>query len=104
MARPNYQGLVFQGLTKFLGRRPMVGAVVEFGTRGVHVRGALQLDQWLKFKAERDSERVRLLRADLHDCFVPVSANWRAQTTEQAISITQQAIDGLATWSLAAAA
>jgi hypothetical protein len=31
-------------------------------------------------------------------------ANWREQTTEQAISITQQAIDGLATWSLAAAA
>jgi Protein of unknown function (DUF2817) len=104
MARPNYQGLVFQGLTKFLGRRPMVGAVVEFGTRGVHVRRALQLDLWLKFRAERDSERVRLLRADLHDCFVPVSANWREDTTMQAISITQQAIDGLATWSLAAAA
>ncbi len=104
MARPNYQGLVFHGLTKFLGCRPMVGAVVEFGTRGVHVRRALQLDLWLKFKAERDSERVRLLRADLHDCFVPVSANWREQTTEQATSITQQAIGGLATWSLAAAA
>ncbi|MCA1453633.1 hypothetical protein I6F35_10470 [Bradyrhizobium sp. BRP22] len=57
-----------------------------------------------KFKAERKSERVRRLKADLHDCFVPVSANWREQTTEQAISITQQAIDGLATWSLAAAA
>ena len=34
MARPNYQGLVFQGLTKFLGRRPMVGAVVEFPLTG----------------------------------------------------------------------
>jgi Protein of unknown function (DUF2817) len=104
MARPNYQGLVFHGVMSFLKQRPMVGAVVEFGTRGARVSRALQLDLWLKFKAERDSERVRLLKADLQDCFVPVSANWREETTQQAISITQQAIDGLATWSLAAAA
>lgn len=102
VARPNYQGLVFHGLTQFLGGRPMVGAVIEFGTRGPHVRHALRLDQWLKFKAEADSERVRMLRADLHDCFVPVSSHWRGETTQQAISITQQAIEGLTTWSLAA--
>jgi hypothetical protein len=35
---------------------------------------------------------------------VPVSSQWREQTTEQAISITQQAVQGLASWSLAAAA
>jgi hypothetical protein len=35
---------------------------------------------------------------------VPVSSLWREQTTEQAISITQQALQGLASWSLAAAA
>ncbi|KIZ37049.1 MULTISPECIES: M14 family metallopeptidase [Rhodopseudomonas] len=99
LARPNYQGLVFHGMTQFLGARPMVGAVIEFGTRGMKVRRALRLDQWLKFKAEPDSERVRLLRADLQDCFVPVSSHWREETTEQAISITQQAVDGLASWS-----
>lgn len=104
LSRPNYQGLVFHGLTKFLDGRPMVGAVVEFGTRGINVRRALQLDLWLKFKAEKDSERVRLLKADLHDCFVPVSSHWRQGTTEQAISITQQAVEGLASWSLCAAA
>ncbi len=104
LVRPNYQGLVFHGLTKFLAGRPMVGAVIEFGTRGLNMRRALQLDVWLKFKAERDSERVRLLRADLHDAFVPVSAHWRESTTEQAISITQQAVEGLASWSLGAAA
>lgn len=104
LARPNYQGLVFHGLTKFLADRPMVGAVIEFGTRGINVRRALQLDLWLKFKAERDSERVRLLRADLQDCFVPVSSHWREETTEQAISITQQAVEGLASWTLSAAA
>lgn len=103
-ARPDYQGLVFHGMTKFLGGRPMVGAVIEFGTRGVDVRRSLQLDLWLKFKAERDSERVRMLRADLHDCFVPVSSHWREQTTEQAISITQQAVEGLASWPLSVAA
>jgi hypothetical protein len=104
LVRPNYQGLVFHGLAKFLAGRPMVGAVIEFGTRGINVRRALQLDLWLKFKAERDSERVRLLRADLHDCFVPVSSHWREGTTQQAISITQQAVEGLASWSLSAAA
>jgi hypothetical protein len=35
---------------------------------------------------------------------VPLSSQWREQTTEQAISITQQAMRGLASWSLAAAA
>lgn len=104
LARPNYQGLVFHGLTHFLGGRPMIGAVIEFGTRGAHMRRALQLDMWLKFKAEPDSERVRLLRADLHDAFVPVSMHWREDTTEQAIFITQQAVEGLASCSLAAAA
>lgn len=104
LVRPNYQGLVFHGLTKFLAGRPMVGAVIEFGTRGLNMRRALQLDVWLKFKAERDSERVQLLRADLHDAFVPVSAHWRESTTEQAISITRQAVEGLASWSLDAAA
>ncbi|UPJ52731.1 DUF2817 domain-containing protein [Bradyrhizobium sp. 200] len=104
LARPNYQGQVFHGLTKFLAGRPMVGAVIEFGTRGINVHRALQLDLWLKFKAEKDSERVRLLKADLQDCFVPVSSHWRESTTGQAISITQQAVEGLASWSLAVAA
>lgn len=104
LARPNYQGLVFHGLANFLGGRPLIGAVVEFGTRGANMRRALQLDMWLKFRAEPDSERVRLLRADLHDAFVPVSMHWREDTTEQAISITQRAVDGLATCTLAAAA
>lgn len=99
LARPNYQGLVFHGVQRFLGHRPMVGAVIEFGTRGQHMRRALQLDMWLKFKAEKSSERVQLLRADLHDAFVPISAHWREGTTAQAITITQQAIEGLATWS-----
>ena len=99
LARPNYQGLVFHGLRHFLGGRPMVGAVIEFGTRGPNMRRALQLDVWLKFRAEKDSERVRLLRADLLDAFVPVSAHWREGTTEQAIAITQQTIAGLAAWS-----
>jgi len=82
----------------------MVGAVIEFGTRSINVRRALQLDLWLKFKAEKDSERAHLLKADLRDCFVPVSSHWRESTTGQAISITQQAVEGLASWSLAAAA
>ena len=33
-----------------------------------------------------------------------LTPHWRAGTTEQAISITRQAVEGLASWSLRAAA
>lgn len=96
--RPDYKGLVFNGVTQFLGDVPMVGAVIEFGTRGMHTRRAIQLDIWLKYFAEADSERVRLLKIDLVDAYVPVSAHWRESTVAHAIEITQQALDGLITW------
>ncbi|MCB1461365.1 MAG: M14 family metallopeptidase [Nitratireductor sp.] len=98
LQRPNYQGLVFSGLSAFLGERPMVGAVVEFGTRGREMRRALQLDIWLKFRARGDSPKIRMLREDMHDAFVPVSSSWRERTSAQAVTITDEALKGLSNW------
>jgi hypothetical protein len=100
LARPDYQGLVFRGVEQFLNGRPMVGAVVEFGTRGRDTVLANRLDQWLRFKAPKhaDEERDAMLRADVIDAFVPVSSIWRRSIIGHGVQITRQAIEGLATW------
>jgi hypothetical protein len=97
-ARPNYQGLLFHGVQKHLGDVPMCGAVVEFGTRGWHMRRLLRLDLWLKFKADPSSDRYAMLRADLLDSFCPVDQVWRDSTIKHAGEITAQAIRGLSAW------
>ncbi|ARP85327.1 M14 family metallopeptidase [Bordetella genomosp. 9] len=100
LARPDYQGLVFRGVEAFLPGRKVAGAVVEFGTRGLHMREALRLDQWLRFRApERpDPARDRQLRADLIDAFVPYAGHWRRSVIRHGIEITGQALNGLAAW------
>ncbi|MDQ1760169.1 DUF2817 domain-containing protein [Achromobacter aegrifaciens] len=100
LARPDYQGLVFRGVQQALGQRPLAGAVVEFGTRGLQMRPALRLDQWLRFKspAAPDAARDAQLRADLVDAFVPVSSVWRRNVVAHGLQITRQAIAGLAAW------
>lgn len=108
LKRPDYQGLLFQGVKRFLAGRPMVGAVVEFGSRTGGTGYALWLDQWLRFKAPAqfssaasaglDAERNAQLRADLYDAFVPVSAVWRRAVVDEGLRITAQAISGLASW------
>lgn len=101
-SRPNYQGLLFYGIQAFLGDVPMCGAVIEFGTRGWHMRRLLRLDLWLKFKAERTSDRYTMLRADLLDAFCPVDHVWRDATVRHALQITRQAVTGLVDWKGAA--
>ncbi|OZI30187.1 deacylase [Bordetella genomosp. 10] len=100
LARPDYQGLVFRGVEAFLPGRKVAGAVIEFGTRGLHMREALRLDQWLRFRAGRDPDdlRDRQLRADLIDAFVPYSGIWRRAVIRHGIAITDQALQGLAAW------
>ena len=100
LARPHYQGLVFRGVQQALGGRALAGAVVEFGTRGLQMRPALRLDQWLRFKAPHapDAARDAQLRADLIDAFVPVSSVWRRSTLAHGLAITRQAIAGVAAW------
>lgn len=98
LARPDYRGLVFYGVQKFLAGRRLCGAVVEFGTRGLRMRRALRLDLWLKFKAERGTDRYQMLMADMRDAFCPVEQAWRDAVIREGVGITAQAIAGLATW------
>ncbi|MGE8445713.1 MAG: M14 family metallopeptidase [Comamonas sp.] len=100
LARPNYQGLVFRGVEQFLPGRQVAGAVVEFGTRGRQVGEALRLDQWLRFKSSQaaDATRDDILRHDLIDAFVPYASGWRQSVLSHGIHITEQALQGLASW------
>jgi Protein of unknown function (DUF2817) len=96
MARPNYTGLVFHGVQRFLGDRRLCGAVVEFGTRGLGMRRALRLDQWLRRQDGLDPDvRTGL---DMMDAFCPFDGQWRKDTLDCGIAIIDQAIAGLACW------
>ena len=98
LEQPDYTGLVFQGTQHFLKGAQMCGAVVEFGTRGPGMFTILQLDRWLKFEGARGSELFAMLHADLKDAFLPVETSWRYGVLEEAITITQLAVDGVAHW------
>lgn len=98
MERPNYTGLVFQGVQRFLGNRQMCGAVIEFGTRGLGMRRVLRLDQWLRRQTDLDPDARATLQADMMDAFCPFDGQWRKDTLESGLKLTDQAIRGLAAW------
>lgn len=98
LSRPNYTGLVFHGLKQFLGDRPLCGAVVEFGTRGIKMRRAIRLDLWLRTHGEPGTDQYELLRADMADAFCPADCEWREATVDLGVRITDQAVRGLAMW------
>jgi len=98
LSRPDYSGLVFHGITQFIGDRPLVGAVIEFGTRETAMNKAQPLDQWLRFRAPRNNERFELLQADLLDAYVPFSQEWRNSALRHSVEITRQAVAGLSRW------
>ncbi len=98
MERPQYTGLVFHGVQRFLGNREMCGAVIEFGTRGVGMRRVLRLDQWLRRQTDLDADTRATLQADMMDAFCPFDGTWRQDTLRSGLKLTDQAIAGLASW------
>ena len=139
MERPNYTGLVFNGVQRFLerlpfdvnrerftsngnalsppqrgqaqstrlessrvdcalGNRQMCGAVIEFGTRGLGMRRVLRLDQWLRRQSGLDPDVRAGLQADMMDAFCPFDGQWRRDTLETGLKLTEQALKGLAAW------
>ena len=98
MERPNYTGLVFNGVQRFLGNREMCGAVIEFGTRGIGMRRVLRLDQWLRRQDGLDADVRAGLQADMMDAFCPFDGQWRKDTLESGLKLSDQAIKGLAAW------
>lgn len=98
MERPNYTGLVFQGVQRFLGNREMCGAVIEFGTRGLGMRRVLRLDQWLRRQHGLDPDVRATLQADMMDAFCPFDGQWRQDTLDHGLKLTDQALTGLSSW------
>jgi Protein of unknown function (DUF2817) len=98
MARPNYTGLVFQGVQRFLGEGQMCGAVIEFGTRGPAMGRALRLDQWLRRQTNLDPDVKETLYADMMDAFCPFDGVWRRDTLLSGVQLVQQALEGVAAW------
>ena len=98
MERPNYTGLVFHGVQRFLGNRQMCGAVIEFGTRGLGMRRVLRLDQWLRRQNGLDGDMRSGLQSDMMDAFCPFDGQWRKDTLETGLKLTEQALAGLAGW------
>ncbi len=98
MERPNYTGLVFNGVQRFLGNRQMCGAVIEFGTRGLGMRRVLRLDQWLRRQNRLDQDVRAGLQSDMMDAFCPFDGQWRKDTLETGLKLTEQALAGLAAW------
>jgi hypothetical protein len=96
--RPAYTGLVFNGISQFLGGRPLCGAVVEFGTRGIKMRRALRLDLWLRSQTPDASDKYRLLRDEMKDAFCPFAMDWRDATIALGLDITRRAIEGMRAW------
>ena len=98
MERPQYTGLVFHGVQRFLGNREMCGAVIEFGTRGVGMRRVLRLDQWLRRQTGLDADTRATLQADMMDAFCPFDGTWRQDTLHSGLKLTDQAIAELPAW------
>lgn len=96
--RPSYTGLVFDGISRFLGGRPLCGAVVEFGTRGIKMRRALRLDLWLRSQTPDSSDKYLLLRDEMRDAFCPFAMDWRDATIRLGLDITGRAIEGMRAW------
>lgn len=100
-ARPQYAGLVFQGVERIVAPARMAGAVIEFGTTPPDqtIQG-LQRDRWLRLHGDRlapvDRQRLQTLALE---SFCPSDPVWRANVMREGLIIMEQAWQGIAAWS-----
>lgn len=98
--QPNYKGLVFRGVEKFLPNSTVAGGVVELGTRGpIAADQAIRQDLWLRSYGQNLSEDIRSqLHTDLLDSLNPVSYLWRELVLKNGLPIIKATTDGLTNW------
>lgn len=97
--RPQYAGLLFHGVQRFIAPAELTGAVIEFGTRSRDdMRLALQADHRLKFGGELTDELRGALREQVLDAFSPFSPDWQCRVLGHAIAIQRQMMQGCADW------
>ena len=98
-ARPDYQGLLFQGVQRYARQADIVGAVIEFGTlSSLETRRALQGDTYMKTHPDLPQDTVQALRAQLLEAFCPSSLDWKRSVLAHAMQIQDQVLEGVRTW------
>lgn len=98
-ARPDYQGLLFQGVQRYAQPAEIVGAVIEFGTQSsLETRRALQGDSYLKTRPDLPRETVLALRAQLLEAFSPSASDWKQSVLAHAMQIQDQILQGVREW------
>ena len=97
--RPEYKGLVYNGVCQRLPDAEVAGAVIEFGTYGPRLSyRSLLLDRYLHFETDRWAKENRHLLDELFDAFCPLDGVWRAKVLDRARTITVAMLTGLAQW------
>ena len=98
-ARPQYTGLLFQGVSRFVAPAQLTGAVVEFGTVPLDkLQQALHADQRLHGGGVTDPIERQALLAQVTQAFSPEAVRWQQSSLSHAVAIQQQALDGLIAW------
>lgn len=98
--RPQYSGLVFNGVQKFVAPAEMTGAVIEFGTGPIsEIFDWLRRDRWVRFGKTPDDPELRArFRRGVEDALCPPDPDWRQSVVSHAEAIQAAALDGIATW------
>jgi hypothetical protein len=69
----------------------------EFGTYDpTRVFRAMRADNWLQFHGDADSERGRVIKAELREVFCPADPAWQRRVLDGGARVIQQACEGLA--------
>lgn len=98
--RPEYSGLVFQGVQRFAAPAEMTGAVIEFGTGPIlEVFDWHRRDRWLRFgTSPTDPELRARFRQGVRNALFPTDPEWRRSVIAHAETIQAQALAGVAAW------
>lgn len=96
--RPQFRGLLVNGVREMLQARYLASAVIEFGTHPWdEVCNAILVDQWLRFgKGAKSEADLQHWRTFMLERFCPHDTGWRAWALEAGLTVYDQAIGGLA--------
>ena len=97
--RPKYQGLLIQGVQRFMPQARLTGAVIEFGTVPYEdVLGSIAADNLVKFNTHLSTTQRHELRQKLAHAFIPEADSWRRSVIDLALMIQHAALRGVAAW------
>lgn len=95
-------GQMYNVLPDWLGKVPVTGGIIEFGTMKGDAMTNLALvylyERWMRFidKGDRFAPEHKDILALAHECFVPADPQWRQKVVDEGPMLMNQIIDGLA--------